>query len=659
MSLDQKTNNFNMSNKRPRSFLKEYPPSFLLDASGEATKGATNQGNDDGDDDDDDAYEWSEQGWFQSHGQRRRPYPSSSQMIFKLKSSAREKQKEKKRSLPPILQDFLTSIGRVPDATKNFAESGTQSESITKETEDSNKETKTIQLALEDPSRSTLTAGQHERYISFLTSGKAWKTHERKEFGNLKQLVQQEQARYRQEQLNFWSQHKEDRIMVGFSPPKSPLAVAATKFVSLAAFPESIKEAWIKEYSGKIYGRCCQIISLETVGGITTGNKNRWTVDAIASQTVGITTTAATNSSTNTTIEASRMTVFPDPGTPVPIPKQPLPVNFLEHDKAAVTLAKEHRIPMIATLDAVEAIMSTDSSPWSQQIRFSNGVAIMDLPLPHPDPTPRACLTRGLNDGLAQWACRNFKDSDSSSDVETTAPNHRYVVLTLPQPSSLTTTASAATPQTTKAQKQIKVLVRVPAHYSTTRVHAHVEYFPERGEETISAYERSLWILDHFLKMERSLVARIDPSKSCQVLRWEPTSMAHALAGIEGTFAKGMLSQQDPMDHWHRLAKLLQAIPTLSRSDGNFLLCYPGRSSSKDQQLMPQSVSVHMETTTTTTLNIEDGSIIRVETELQRAGEVQLGPAAISRTMQDWKWMHKDRAPYTFPVESTNKSVRK
>ena len=625
--------------KRPRKiFLKESPP-----ASGSKEGGASSDQNDD----DDNAYVWSEEAWWTPR-RRRRPYPASSQMILKLKSSVSASEKKttaKQGDLPPVFTSFLASIGRLPDSGAGNNNSDNKEGEEEKDA-DENSAGKIV-AALDDPSRSTLTTGQHQRYIALLSSGQVLKPHQKKEFRKLKHLIQEEQNHYRQALLDFWLANK-DRVLVGFTnthqqSSSSSQAATAAKFVELAACPHHVRLPWQREFKGMVYGKCCQVMSLETAAGISAGNKGRWTVDVIESQAL------------ETTAEKSQhqdegLTALPDVGSRVPLPAVPKhPVRFFKHDKKAIQLAREHHIPMLATLEAIEAIMATENAHWSLPVHFRDGLAIVDLPLPQPDSSPRACLTRGLNEGLSQWVANQFNEEKISKEkiISEEEQRYRYVLLVLPQSSGVVGSAVSRQP---KKVKQTKVLVRVPNQ--STRIHAHVEYFPERGEETTSSYERSLWILDHFLKFERSLVARIDPS-SCRVTKWEPTSKAHALAGIgEGSSlasTTGMpSSSQDPLDHFHLLAKVLQGIPTITRNDGNFLLCLPGR----DKHPLPRSASVHMMETIGVESAPTSSEIINVEAELDRAGEVQLGANAIQRTMHDWKWI-SERAPFTFPIDST------
>jgi hypothetical protein len=196
--------------------------------------------------------------------------------------------------------------------------------------------------------------------------------------------------------------------------------------------------------------------------------------------------------------------------------------------------------------------------------------------------------------------------------------------------------------------------VRIPSQ--TIRLRVHVEYFPERGEEILSSYERSLWILDQLL-FSKSMAGRIDPS-FCTLLKWEETSVAHALAGSSSsTLSSPSPSGHktlDPMDHWHRLAQLLQAIPTIGRS-GSFLLCFPGRGT---PNLSPTSASVHKEIETEGTTAAAAGdrdAVIDIEQELNMAGQVLLGLTGVARSIRDWAWK-EERVSFTFPTLAQNKS---
>ena len=124
------------------------------------------------------------------------------------------------------------------------------------------------------------------------------------------------------------------------------------------------------------------------------------------------------------------------------------------------------------------------------------------------------------------------RDLGSAANHEVRNP-YTYVQLSLPQSSSA------------GRKGKVKVLVRIPKQ--TTRAHARIEYFPERGEEIASSFERALWILDSFL-FSRSVVARVDPS-SCCIMKWDETSVSHAFASMDDGLPHSASGRHHPMDH--------------------------------------------------------------------------------------------------------------
>jgi hypothetical protein len=225
---------------------------------------------------------------------------------------------------------------------------------------------------------------------------------------------------------------------------------------------------------------------------------------------------------------------------------------------------------------------------------------------------------------LAHWSDLHDKDEDGDGKVR-----FRYMTLSVPQVSGGSSLGSKVKP------KHTKVLVRLPKQ--STRAHAQVEYFSERNDEIASSFDRSLWILDHYL-FSRSVVARIDPL-SCQVLDWEETSVAHALATLDTHVMAFPSSARSCIDHWHGFAQIIQAIPSIGHK-GKYMLCMPGRG----PNLSAKSVSVHMETTGEGALDLG--------TDLARAGEVKLGVEAIRSCIRQWVWK-QERVSYTFPVKAT------
>lgn len=537
--------------------------------------------------------------WTSAQSRIQRPLPSTNLCVLRVTASATA---ESNKKLPPVLTTFLSAVGKLPSGQEvNIEENGASDTSAAS----TNVEKKVVRI--DDSSLSTIAPGKHKRYKTLLllsTKQKGLNPIQRKEFKKLNASVKEEQRAYRQALVEFWENNKE-QVLLGFSP--SSRSFPAAKFAQAAVDSTSLQGSWLKHFKAKTYGKCLQVISLEL--GRQQGNKARtWTVNEIEGEDV---TSGNVQEFDLFKPKTEPQTLgLPEVGSTISLPRGTTGTSLLLRDDAtALMIAKQNGVNTVATLEALETILAMEhESNWLLPLSIEHGIAMVDLPAPPRFSSPRTCLTRGFERALRE----GLRDKEMGHNEE--SEPYRYVLLTLPA-------------SMTARKRKTKVLVRVPQQ--STRAHAHLEYFPGRGEEIPSPFERSVWILDSFL-FSRSVVGRIDPS-TCSVLGWEETSVAHALATIDAS-----TTTQDPIDNWDCLAQLLQAIPSIGQQ-GSYLLCSPGRDHSSASS---RSVSVHMETHTQGTIQIEQ--------ELDKAGEVQLGSESIERSMRDWRWCH-DRVPYTFP----------
>ncbi|CAB9519387.1 expressed unknown protein [Seminavis robusta] len=531
----------------------------------------------------------------------RRPLPSSNQMILSVTASAVA---EANRELPPVVKAFLAATGHDDAGTQRNDSEGDNNE---------NAQEGSSVATIDNPQLSTLTSGQHQRYMKIVATGnrQTGQGVQKKDYRKLFALVEAEQQLYRQALVEFWETNRE-RVLIGFS--SSTQSSLAGKFVQLAANLTLQQTAWRNRLKDTKFGKYCQVISPQTPGHSSSGKTAAatWLIDGIQSHKVVV----------DKADGMDQMLLLPDTGRQVPLPKPECSLNFLDQDQETlVKIATSNKASIVATLEALETMINFEGRQLVLPISCVNGVALVDSPLPPSFSNPRDCLTQGLNQGLEQW--QDLHGRSNQQHVQ----GFRYMILQVPQVSGATGSA--------RTTKQTRVLVRLPRQ--STRAHAHVEYFPERkGEEVCSALERSLWILDHYL-FSRSVVAKIDPT-SCRVLKWEETGLAHALSGMEDGTAHSLLSSsRSCIDHWHAFAQIIQAITTIGQK-GKFMLCSPGRG----PNLSTRSISVHMETTK------GDGDL-DIESDIGRAGEVKLGAEAMGSCMREWAWKY-ERVPFTFPL---------
>mmetsp|Transcript_593 Transcript_593/g.1005 ORF Transcript_593/g.1005 Transcript_593/m.1005 type:complete len:330 (+) Transcript_593:1748-2737(+) len=264
-------------------------------------------------------------------------------------------------------------------------------------------------------------------------------------------------------------------------------------------------------------------------------------------------------------------------------------------------------------------------------------ITILDIPIAQPM-MPRQCLELGIQEGIYHGG-----DNNNNNNIQS---KHVYTLWTLPA----TTAAMRRQP--------IRVLVR-----STVRmvdkdgvpivIRPHVEYFPERGVEEVSLYEKSLWILDQMLFQHnvKTRMARVD-SQTCKILDLEETSVAHALASAAN-------KASNPMIHWQTLIQIFQSLPSVGLSQ--YLLCLPGR----DTHSTTSSASIHAPLTLSDDSSAAEqrennnaGVVVNLENSISQAETVVLNQDTLLYCSRDWKWADRERIPYTFPPREKGKTSK-
>jgi hypothetical protein len=208
----------------------------------------------------------------------------------------------------------------------------------------------------------------------------------------------------------------------------------------------------------------------------------------------------------------------------------------------------------------------------------------------------------------------------------------------------------------------------------------------QRSPEVPRSYETALWIMDQVL-LENKVSGRqyrIEP-RTCRILAWNTTSIAHAFGVASAAGTVGIINENDsrnsndPLKHWYALIKVLNAIQTIELPDS--LLCLPGRidreATTQDTagvcethnsepptafRVDPYSVSVHApwedpkrdgKQRSATVAVVEEGPIIDLQTILDQAGAVILSDKALQDCRREWEWDRPDCVPYTFPLKDT------
>lgn len=571
----------------------------------------------------DDAYQHDDTMWLATLDRIPRPLPSSQVLAATIATCSTMQQ-------VPILNDFYQALGI------DYAQDTGQDPD-----DDNNDGESTMRDDIDNPSLALLTPGQQKRYLQLTGQHQTERRTdpERKELRRLNAIVAQEQQIYREALSKFYATHS-DRFLLGFKTVQHP----AYRFASFASWAsEAANEPW-KASTGVCtrFGKCRQVLSLQLPGLSSSSSKKeqRPSVDVASLKF-------------ETIFETSTMPPdFKGPlptGNSIPPPsRESLPTRMLlRDDKTASDLAIKHKVSIMMTAETLESLLQLPGDLATQWIIYastlsakdkgekdSSNIFLLDIPLAQAFLSPRACLEVGFQEGLYQWLGDRTENESQSPNPQI---QYIYSLWILPP------TGTTSSRRSTTVRILVRSTIRLVSDGLPVRFRSRVEYFPERGQELPTSYEKALWILDQLVLGASTMTrtARIDP-RTCQVLGWEETSVAHAFAGDLGS------STTDPMMHWQGLLQLLQSVPTIGHgSDG--LLCLPGR----DIQAPLVSVSVNAKS------GPAEESVVDLDTVFQQAGAVVLNADALRRCPRDWKWEDDERVPFTFPLVKDSKASKK
>lgn len=433
------------------------------------------------------AYEWDWVSFYEStNSRRRRPFPSSSVLA----------------SLPrnyTATDITLLQNDQLPD----------------KQVEDDHKAPKEDDALFVGDTidrLSTLTAGQHKRYLQLQQDNKrSWNEMRRKEWNKLRVLVEREQDLYTTALRQFFVNHRE-RFMVGFQRTNpSPFASWHSDYV----------QRYVKQWNSSSetytkFGKCRQVASLVRAQMELTDASPNELYDFIK-----VESTAEAVS-----VECPIHVPVREGDVISPLHPPTVPAFLVDKSAEAILLAKEHGASIVTTDETLRVLI--EGKNWRIPMTKKSGCIILDIPLPCTS-TTRECLTKGMHDAINKTSSTTQVYTHTLLTIKTKRLPHR-------------------------------ILVRVKESIGQT-THVHLEYFHERGWEKLTAQERACWILDYLFGLQ-SEVARICP-KTSTVLKVDPGGVAHALA-----------HDQEPMRHLQVMNELLMA--TESMPDGNLLLVRNG-----------------------------------------------------------------------------------
>lgn len=222
-------------------------------------------------------------------------------------------------------------------------------------------------VAIDNPANSTLTRGQHERYLKLQadTNKSRWTLQQRREYRTLKTLVETEQQVYRQARQEYVLQNLE-RFMAGF--PSSEFATWHSRRT----------HAYIDQWKAKglplKFGKVRQIISLSQHDTMV------WIPGEMFESRM-----VKGNQDSPPSCDLQ--------GT-LPPWKQPTAPHFLKEDNNVIELAKKFNAVTIVSAEVLEHVLTLDS--WKIPLwNRADGIRILEEPLPQPT-IPRRCLEKGI-----------------------------------------------------------------------------------------------------------------------------------------------------------------------------------------------------------------------------------------------------------------------
>jgi len=445
---------------------------------------------------------------------------------------------------------------------------------------------------IDDPDRSTLTAGQHQRYIQLWaelrsqsssggggrmgiigsSSGSGSGTTKssspqvapprEREFRSLDKAVRQEWAAYAQAVEEF-RRRNVDRFLLGFhsesggdgddgaeSRPnsnKDTTGSSASEFVQAAA-AKSKRTATQRSEGGnaKTYGRCIQEVSLQQMAAAETGppsgrrrqrygSRDMFDMKSYSAQIVQSTSSDGVARMDREWLDKTSLSNGAVSLRPVSSSggnSMASSIKAISQDELAAKLAREHNVDVVMPADTFgEFLRRPGQSDSRWMVPVSRGKKDDDWVVLE-EPIPRQATTR-------EYLTRAFEDSvygsagrlaPSETEEESShSPSFQFVYTVI------------SLPQSSPQDGPCKVLVRStnallsddegqrPVHLDV-----HLEYFYERGVvEQCPHHRRAVWLAHKLLQSDCKVISvRVDPNIP-QIVSASEKSVAHALAGSD------------------------------------------------------------------------------------------------------------------------------
>lgn len=470
------------------------------------------------------------------------------------------------------------------------------------EAEQKGEETDLHSIILDDPRKSTLTKGQHERYLRMAQGQKpqAYSHQQHREYRKLHLLVEAEQKAYCKARRNFFAKNAQ-RFLSGFR-----LMDSVDTHIDYVNWNAQYSKLCINEWKkhrfpvkfGEVRQKVALSLSLDAPVNDKKRTKNWVPTERFDSQVIF---SEGGKSQANSNKEALADELPLAIPRKMKLPDVPL---FVKNNEIALELAKRYGCCAIVSAEALEEILTQNR--WKIPLwNSSPDLRILDHPIPQPM-LPRTCITRGIENTL-----------HSPTECAEDSSGMMYTLVKMQA----------------EGNKQHHLLVQSRRYAMRKFQRIHLEYFPEHGLEELSAEEKSLWILDSLLAplmpIELSRVNAEESNKEWKIHVRESVSVAHALA----------CDSESMKRLWYRLILVLDTIVDGRLPiNGDYLLTH--------QREIGDFMSLHHANDKEWVVNLED--------EFQNADVVKTSNAALLACARPWKWRKKNQVLNTFPIKNTD-----
>ena len=436
-----------------------------------------------------------------------------------------------KNNKSPLLENFYKSIGMKGDPGLTISHRDLADEDIVRS---DMKRARQVIDEIDDPSLSTLSIGQHRRYLQLTTDSKNHQPSkrtftQRKELKKLHNMVLKEQDLYRLALDKFHNRYK-SRYLIGFQSEKneSDGKTGVSAFSRWSCFQaQAINREWEKKIAvdpdstnpkpsshsikhgvhclPRFYGTVRQTLALRT-----STQQSIFDVQDLKCSVVhqSILTSKVLSSQSSTPSQDARIPeISPkdiNDNIDNPLLKRIPPptmdfapaVRLLLNDVKALELAIKYSATIVTTSETLEMLLrlpGDHSAKWTipcitKTIPVSNrgpapisssssSVIILDLPIAQPFPSPRSCLEMGFQEGLYQAFLKQHQSLQKEGTSDEASPPLTQVVYSLWTLPTKNIGVKNGSRKPTRVIVRSLVRLRDSASKLPIRLRARVEYF--------------------------------------------------------------------------------------------------------------------------------------------------------------------------------------